>query len=234
VSERSYRITIEGRLSERFASAVDGMTLEAREQRLLAALRAGDESAFMALVQTYGPVMLRLARAYVGSAAVAEEVVQEAWLGALESLPRFEGRSSLKTWLLRILKNIASRRAAQERRSVPFSALEGAEDTGEPAVPAERFLDPDERWAGHWASAPRRFGDMPEEKLFARAALDVVEDEIRRLPANQRAVLDLRDVEGWDADEVCQLLDISAGNQRVLLHRARSRVRRALEDHLDP
>ncbi|MFN2490858.1 MAG: RNA polymerase sigma factor [Actinomycetota bacterium] len=209
------------------------VSLSTEEQHLVTALRAGDEP-FMTLVERFGPVMLRIARAYVGSPAVAEEVVQEAWLGIVESLPRFEGRSSLKTWMLRILKNIASRRAAQERRSVPFSALEEAEaEGGEPSVAPERFLDPGQRWAGRWASAPRRFGDQPDEKLFARAALAVVEDEMRALPPNQRAVIDLRDVEGWEADEVCELLEISEANQRVLLHRARSKVRRALEAHLD-
>ncbi|MDQ5874164.1 MAG: sigma-70 family RNA polymerase sigma factor [Actinomycetota bacterium] len=210
-------------------------SLSPEDERLVAALRAGDESAFMSLVELHGPVMLRIARAYVGSPAVAEEVVQEAWLGILQSLPRFQGRSSLKTWVLRILKNIASRRAAQERRSVPFSALEEAEDeSGKPALGPERFLDPGERWAGHWASAPRRFGDLPEEKLLSRAALAVVESEMLALPPNQRAVIELRDVEGWEAPEVCELLEISEANQRVLLHRARSRVRRALEMHLDP
>ena len=211
------------------------VSLSVEEEGLVEALLAGDESAFMSLVERYGPVMLRIARAYVGSPAVAEEIVQEAWLGVLQSLPRFEGRSSLKTWLLRILKNVASRRAAQERRSVPFSALEEAEDeSGKPALGPERFLDPGERWAGHWASAPRRFGDLPEEKMLSRAALAVVESEMLALPPNQRAVIELRDVEGWDAPEVCQLLEISEANQRVLLHRARSRVRHALEVHLDP
>lgn len=203
------------------------------EQALIEALLEGDESAFMSLVERYGAVMLRLARTYVGSAAIAEEVVQEAWVGVIQSLPRFQGRSSLKTWLLRILKNIASRRAAQERRSVPFSALEKPEDEGgEASVPARRFLDAGERWAGHWSSVPQRFGDLPEERLFSRAALDVVEAEMLNLPLNQRTVIELRDVEGWEAAEVCELLEISEANQRVLLHRARSRVRNALESHL--
>jgi RNA polymerase sigma-70 factor (ECF subfamily) len=205
------------------------------EQALIEGLLAGDESAFMSLVERYGPVMLRLARTYVGSAAIAEEVVQEAWLGVIQSLPRFQGRSSLKTWVLRILKNIASRRAAQERRSVPFSALESPEDDArEASVAPQRFLDAGERWAGHWSSAPQRFGDLPEEKLFARAALEVVEQEMLNLPLNQRAVIELRDVEGWEAAEVCELLEISEANQRVLLHRARAQVRNALESHLSP
>jgi RNA polymerase sigma-70 factor (ECF subfamily) len=203
------------------------------EQALIEALLAGDESAFISLVERYGPVMLRLARTYVGSAAIAEEMVQEAWLGVIQSLPRFQGRSSLKTWVLRILKNIASRRAAQERRSVPFSALESSEDDArEASVAPQRFLEAGERWAGHWSSAPQRFGDLPEEKLFARAALEVVEQEMLNLPLNQRAVIELRDVEGWEAAEVCELLEISEANQRVLLHRARARVRNGLESHL--
>ena len=217
------------------AGTSPGGSLSPEDERLVVALRAGDESAFLSLVELHGPVMLRIARSYVGSLAVAEEVVQEAWLGILQSLPRFQGRSSLKTWMLRILKNIASRRAAQERRAVPFSALEEADqERGERSVGPEWFLDPGGRWAGHWASAPRRFGDLPEEKLLSRAALAVVESEMLALPPNQLAVIELRDVEGWDAPEVCELLEISEANQRVLLHRARSRVRRALEVHLDP
>jgi RNA polymerase sigma-70 factor, ECF subfamily len=208
--------------------------LSAEEGGLVQALLAGDESAFMGLVERYGPVMLRIARTYAGSSSVAEEVVQEAWLGVIQSLPRFEGRSSLKTWVLRILKNIASRRAAQERRSVPFSAWEEADrEREEPAVGPERFLDLGQRWAGHWSSVPRRFGDLPEERLLSQAALAVVESEMLMLPSNQRVVIELRDVEGWEAAEVCELLEISEANQRVLLHRARSRVRQALETHLE-
>jgi RNA polymerase sigma-70 factor (ECF subfamily) len=211
-----------------------GLDVDAADDVLLEALRRGDEAAFMALVARHGPVMMRIARAYVGSAAVAEEIVQEAWVGVLESLPRFEGRSSLKTWLLRILKNIASRRAGQERRSVPFSALEGDDpDADEPSVAPERFLDPQERWAGHWASTPRRFGDVPDERLFARETLGAVEEAMLDLPLGQRAVIELRDVEGWGAGEVCELLEISEANQRVLLHRARARVRAALERHFE-
>jgi RNA polymerase sigma-70 factor, ECF subfamily len=211
------------------------VSLSAEEEILVEALLAGDESAFMSLVDRYGPVMLRLARSYVGSSAVADEVVQEAWLSVIRSLPRFQGRSSLKTWILRILKNIASRRAAQERRAVPFSALEELEnESGKPSMEPERFLDPGNRWAGHWSSAPRRFGDLPEEKLLSRTALAIVESEMLALPPNQRAVIELRDVEGWEAREVCELLEISEANQRVLLHRARSKVRLALERHLEP
>jgi RNA polymerase sigma-70 factor, ECF subfamily len=211
------------------------VSLSAEEEILVEALLAGDESAFMSLVDRYGPVMLRIARSYVGSSAVAEEVVQEAWLSVIRSLPRFQGRSSLKTWILRILKNIASRRAAQERRAVPFSALEELEnESGKPSMEPERFLDPGNRWAGHWSSAPRRFGDLPEEKLLSRTALAIVESEMLALPPNQRAVIELRDVEGWEARDVCELLEISEANQRVLLHRARSKVRLALERHLEP
>jgi RNA polymerase sigma-70 factor (ECF subfamily) len=208
--------------------------LSAEEGSLVEALLAGDESAFMRLVEHYGPVMLRIARAYAGSSAVAEEVVQEAWLGIIQSLPRFQRRSSLKTWMLRILKNIASRRAALERRSVPFSAWEEADlERDEPSVGPERFLDQGERWAGHWSSAPQRFGGLPEEKLLSRAALAVVESEMLLLSPNQRAVIELRDMQGWETSEVCELLEISEANQRVLLHRGRAALRNALEEYVD-
>ena len=204
----------------------------AAARRLVAALRAGDERAFTPLVARLHPAMLRLARGFVPSHAVAEEVVQEAWLGVLRGLDRFEGRSSLRAWVLRITVNRAKTRGERERRTVPFSALAEREaDANEPAVEVDRFLGPDHRWAGHWAVAPRPFRG-PEQALEDRETMGLVMRVVDGLTPAQRTVITLRDLEGWDAVEVCDLLGISEGNQRVLLHRARSKVRAALERHL--
>jgi RNA polymerase sigma-70 factor, ECF subfamily len=200
------------------------------ESRVVDALRRGDEAAFMQLVHEHGPMMLRVARTYVSSAAVAEDVVQEAWVGVLKGLARFEGRSSLKTWIFRILTNTAKTRAIREGRSIPFSAL--AVDDDEGVVDPDRFLGDDTRFPGHWAAPPRRWEAQPEGRLLAGEALDVIEQEIARLPPAQAAVITMRDVEGLDAEEVCNALDISETNQRVLLHRARSKVRQALEEYM--
>jgi len=201
--------------------------------RLIAAIRAGDEAAFAELVRRLGPMMLRLAQLTVGNRAVAEEVVQEAWLGVLKSIGRFEGRSSLKTWVLRILLNKANTRAAREAGCIPFSALEGADaDSHQPAVDPDRFLGPGSEWAGHWVSSPQRFDDIPEERLLGRETLDCISAALASLPRAQRAVVTMRDVGGWSSQEVCDALGLSASNQRVLLHRGRSKVRAALEAHL--
>ena len=200
---------------------------------LLEGLRAGDEAAFTELVDRYSSSMLRVARMYVPSQAVAEEVVQETWLGVLTGLERFEGRSSLKTWLFRILVNRARTRGERERRTVPFATLAGREAEGdEPAVGPERFLPADhDRWPHHWASPPERWDESPERSLQSAETLRVVRDAIERLPPMQRLVISLRDLEGWDSEEVRNALDISETNQRVLLHRARSKVRTALETY---
>jgi RNA polymerase sigma-70 factor (ECF subfamily) len=202
------------------------------DRLLLERLRAGDEDAFMELVRRYSASMLRVARMYVPSQAVAEEVVQETWLGVLRGLDRFEGRSSLKTWVFRILVNTAKTRAQREGRTIPFSALQDASRIPEPSVEPERFL-PDDHPSdpGGWSAPPRA---LPEERLLAAETRDMIAAAIDALPASQRAVISLRDVEGWSSDEVRNALDISEVNQRVLLHRARSRVRRALEDYLAP
>jgi RNA polymerase sigma-70 factor, ECF subfamily len=204
-----------------------GDSVEDRE--LVAALRRGDEAAFMSLVALYGPTLLRVARMYVPSAAVAEEVVQETWIGVLNGIDRFEGRSSLKTWIFRILTNVAMRTGARERRSVPFAALADAENTGEPSVDPDRFLPPDSPlFPGRWAIMPTRW-PTPEEGLLAGETREVIARAIAELPPAQRTVIALRDVEGWSSEEVVDALEISAGNQRILLHRARSRVRTAIE-----
>jgi RNA polymerase sigma-70 factor (ECF subfamily) len=201
------------------------------ESQLVAALRAGDEAAFMHLVELYGPSMLRLARMFVRSEAVAEEVVQEAWLGVLRGIDRFEGRSSLRTWIFRIVANTAKTRGERERRSVPFSALAGEEDGG-PAVAPERFQGPDGRFPGGWASFPEPWDEVPEQRLLSQETRGVVDRAIAALPDGQRAVITMRDVVGCSSEEVCNVLELSETNQRVLLHRARSKVRGALEDYL--
>lgn len=205
------------------------------ERSLVQALRGGDESAFMALVEQYHGSLVRLAMMYVRERVVAEEVAQETWLGVLQGLDRFEGRSSLKTWIFHILTNRAKTRGQREGRTIPFSAAWNPDDDPEePAVDPERFLPPDHpRWPGHWASFPSRWDAIPEEHLLSQETRAVLQSAIDRLPPTQREVINLRDVEGWTCDEVCNVLGITETNQRVLLHRARSKVRRALEHYLD-
>jgi len=197
------------------------------EQEQLEALRRGDERAFTAFVDAHGAGMLRVARLYVRDRAVAEEVVQEAWLGVLRGIERFEGRSALRTWLYRIVANVARTRAVREARSVPLSSLA----VDDPAVPPERFHGAGDLWAGHWSSPPTDWG-RPEQELLSAETRGQIAAAIEGLPASQRRVIALRDVEGWSADEVCSVLELSEANQRVLLHRARSAVRRALDDYL--
>jgi RNA polymerase sigma-70 factor, ECF subfamily len=204
----------------------------AADTALVRALREGDEAVFASLVHELGPSLLRVARLYVSTTAVAEEVVQEAWLGLLNGLDRFEGRSSLKTWLFRILVNRAKTRGEREGRSVPFASLTVEVGGDEPVVEAARFSSGG-RWAGHWSSSPLRFDDLPEERLLAAETRFVVEQALAELPPSQRTVVSLRDVEGWSAEEVRNVLDLSETNQRVLLHRGRSRVRQALERYLN-
>lgn len=204
----------------------------AAEASLVRALRAGDERAFAELIDRLGPALLRLARFYVRDRAVAEEVVQETWLSVLEGIERFEGRSSLKTWVFRILANRAKTRAEREARTVPMSALAGAAPDDEPSVEPERFRSTDDRWAGHWASPPVSWSALPENRLLSKETINCIRSLIAALPPAQREVIALRDVEGWPSDEVCALLGLSEVNQRVLLHRARSKVRAGLERYL--
>lgn len=203
------------------------------ERQLLAALRAGDESAFAALVDQYHAAMVRLASSYVGSQAVAEEVAQETWARALRSLDQFEGRSSLKTWLFRILTNTALTTAKREGRSIPFSDFApDAED--EPAVEPERFYGPDHASHGWWAVHPTPWqAEALEDTVVRRELLARIQQAISGLPANQRAVITLHDVEGWETKDICNILGITETNERVLLHRARAKVRRALERYFD-
>jgi RNA polymerase sigma-70 factor (ECF subfamily) len=215
------------------SAPVAGSATSADDLELLARLRRGDEVAFTQLVERLHGPMLRVAMIHVGNRAVAEEVAQDAWVGVLAQLDRFEGRSSLRTWVLRIVANRARTRAVRERRTLPFSSLDGAAEPGRPAVEPERFLPAGHRWAGHWASPPRSWGDVPEERLLSAETRAEVGRAVELLPPAQRAVITLRDVEGMTAAETCELLELTEGNQRVLLHRARSRVRRALERYLD-
>ena len=202
-----------------------------RDAELVARLRDGDESAFMELIDTYGATMLRVAQMYVRDRATAEEVVQETWLAVLNGIDRFEGRSSLKTWLFRILTNRAKTRGERDGRQVPFSSLAGGGEEDEPSVDPDRFLGPDSATPGAWAAPPRAW---PQDKVLERETLDVIKMAIEQLPEAQREVIRLRDVEGWTPMEVADALEITDGNQRVLLHRARSKVRAALEMYLDP
>jgi RNA polymerase sigma-70 factor (ECF subfamily) len=195
---------------------------EASDLQLLERLRDGDDRAFEALVASHHRAMLSVARMYVSSRAVAEEVVQEAWLGVIKGLDGFEGRSSLRTWILRIVANLAQTRGGREARSIPFA----------PAVDPDRFEGPDGRYPGHWREFPTDWRALPEEALLERETLRVALDAIEALPPAQRTVIAMRDMQGCDPDEVCAVLDVSEGNQRVLLHRARSQVRAALEVHL--
>jgi RNA polymerase sigma-70 factor, ECF subfamily len=203
----------------------------AAELALVERLRAGDEAAFDTLVARHYATMLAVAQTYVKGRAVAEEVVQEAWLGVINGLDRFEGRSSLKTWILSILVNQAKTRGAREARSLPFSSL--AADDDEPAVNPDRFRGPEESYPGHWRAFPGDWGRSAAAAVQDRETLRVVLGAIADLPAAQQTVIRMRDVEGYSAEEVCAALEVSEANQRVLLHRARSRVRGALERHFD-
>ena len=206
--------------------------MDPNDSQLVAALRAGDEATFTRLVRDWHPSLLRVAQIFAPSRAVAEEVVQETWLRVLGALDRFEGRSSLKTWVFRILVNTAKTRAQREGRVLPFSALQNPGRVPEAAVDPDRFRpEDDDRYPGHWLAPPR---ELPEERLLAAETRELIAAEIDALPATQAAVIRLRDVEGWSSDEVRNALDISEVNQRVLLHRARAKVRQALEDYLAP
>jgi RNA polymerase sigma-70 factor, ECF subfamily len=206
----------------------------ADDHALVERLRRGDEEAFMDLVERWSPSMLRVARMYVPTAALAEDVVQETWVAVLSGLERFEERSSLRTWVFSILVNRARTRGARERRTVPFAAL-GADAAGQddgPAVDPERFVGRGDG-AGSWAAPPVRWSDEPDRALASAEGVARIEREIARLPEMQRLVITMRDVVGLSSEEVRNALDLSETNQRVLLHRARSKVRAALEDYLD-
>src|SRR3954454_12270241 len=195
---------------------------------VIEAIKRGDEAAFAAMVDAYRPSLLRMARMFGRDRAVAEEVVQDTWIAVLRGIDRFEGRSSLRTWIYRILMNTAKTRGQREARSVPFSAAAGPD---EPSVDPDRLLGADHQFAGGWMLGPSEW-QTPEEELLQGETRDAILAAIEELPEQQRAVITLRDVEGFPADEVSEALGISDGNQRVLLHRARSKVRSAIESYL--
>jgi RNA polymerase sigma-70 factor (ECF subfamily) len=191
---------------------------------VVVALRGRDEAVFRALVEEWTPVMTRVARNHVSTDASAAEVVQDAWLGVLRGIDTFEGRSSLRTWAFRILTNIAKTRGTREKRAVPISSL----GTG-PTVDPDRFRGPDDDYPGGWKVFPATW-PTPEESAVAADTTAAVTATIATLPARQRLVITMRDVHGFTAEEVCEALDLTPGNQRVLLHRARAAVRASLED----
>jgi RNA polymerase sigma-70 factor (ECF subfamily) len=203
----------------------------AAEAELLARLRAGDEAAFEALVARHYGTMLAVAQTYVKGRATAEEVVQETWLAVIQGLERFEGRASLKTWILAILVNKAKTRGVREARSVPFTALAGEDE--EPAVAPERFRGANDAFPGHWRAYPTDWRSLPAEVLRGEETRRVVEDAIAALPVEQRAAITLRDVLRCPPREACAVLDVPDEELRRRLHGARSRVRAALERHLD-
>ncbi len=204
------------------------------EQTLVSALRAGDEAAFGFLIDTYYSVLLRLALAYVPSRAVAEEVVQETWQGVLESLPRFEGRSSLKTWMFRILTNRAKTRGQRERRYESLDSGDGQSDGDDEGWrEPERFIQSGSL-AGHWSTLPRMWDEeTPEKLLLSKESRTLILQAISTLPPVQRQVITLRDMNDMDSKDACNILGLTETNQRVLLHRARSRVRKIIEQQLD-
>jgi RNA polymerase sigma-70 factor (ECF subfamily) len=204
---------------------------------LVEGLQHGDEAAFGWLLDHYDVSLRRLARSFVPTDAVADEVVQEAWLGVIRGIGRFEGRSSLKTWLFQIVINIARTRGVKEHRTVPFASAVGGnggrdddEDSYGGAFDPERFRPPGDEWPGGWLTPPQPW--EPAERLARKETLDRVRSAIAALPPTQRVVISRRDIDGWPSADVCSVLDISQTNQRVLLHRARAAVRSALDPYL--
>ena len=199
---------------------------------VLARLRDGDEAAFAELVDRWSPAMLRIARAYVATAQSAEDAVQDAWLGVLRGLSRFEGRSSLRTWVFTILVNQARTRGAREARTVPIADL-GRDDGMGPTVDPDRFQGPSDPHPGGWKPGARPAGweGQPEGRALAGEALQLLASALTTLPPRQRTVVTLRDMQGLTPEEACAVLGITAANQRVLLHRGRAALRRVLEDY---
>ena len=232
---RASRRTISAvcRTSRPLPRACEDGRVERSDRDLVAALRRGDRQAFAEIVDAWTPALLRLARMHVPSHAVAEEVVQEAWLAVLRGLDRFEERASLRTWVTSIVLNQARTHGRRERRMLPFASLRRRQDEGsdEPAVDPARFQRPGDERPGWWASPPARWGD-PEAWIDDEETRKVLLRTIASLPPRQRDVITLRDVLGWSESEVCTVLEVTEGNERVLLHRARSKVRAALERHL--
>ena len=201
------------------------------QAQIVAGLRAGDERTFRELFERNYPMMKRVARGYVTHDAVAEEVVQDTWLAIVTGIDRFEGRSALSTWIFSILIRQAKSHSRRERRALPFSSV-APRDLEEPTVDPDRFQKDDEAWPGHWATPPRPW-QKPERRLLSLEAREHLRQALPEVPERQRQIVALRDIEGLSAEEVCGLLGLSQENQRVLLHRGRSRLRAALEDYFD-
>ena len=210
---------------------VAGATVAASDEQTVAALRASDERAFRELFARMYPMMKRVARGFVASDAVAEEIVQDTWLAIVTGIDRFEGRSALGTWIFSILTNQAKTHSARERRALPLTCV-GPRDAEEPVVDPDRFQKDDEAWPGHWATPPRPW-QKPERRLLSLETREHLKDALAELPERQRLIVGLRDIDGHSAEEVCDLLGLSQENQRVLLHRGRSRLRAVLEEYFD-
>lgn len=214
------------------------MDLPVDEAAILKLLRAGDEAIFTWLVEQYHASLVRLATLFVQDGALGEELAQETWLAVVQGVKRFEGRSSLKTWIFTILTNKAKTRSQREKRVVAFSDMEGPlRAAHQPTVDPKRFNDASaEKWSDHWAteSKPTSWASIPEDQLISQETMGLINQVIKDLPETQRAVITLRDIHELSSAEVCNALGVSETNQRVLLHRARARVRQALEDYLQP
>ncbi|MEU6070762.1 sigma-70 family RNA polymerase sigma factor [Streptomyces sp. NPDC047082] len=193
-------------------------------------LREGDEVTFVSIMTSWSPAMLRLARVYVRTSQSAEDVVQDTWLAVLAGLDGFQERSALRTWVLGILVNKAKSCALREHKVLPTDVLDS--QGADPAVSPDRFRGPEDRWPGHWRVFPERWPVMPEDEVLSGELRQRMGRALESLPRRQREVIELRDVYGYSADETCWMLDISAVNQRVLLHRARARMRASIEEYL--
>lgn len=213
-------------------AAAPGPPATVDDAELVERLRTGDENAFAAIVSGWSPMMLRVARGHVSTDASCEEVVQETWMAVVRGLDGFEGRSSLRTWVFRILTNLAKTRGVREARSVPMSSWAPADDDG-PTVDPDRFRTPDDQYPHNWTpvGAPVRWEPGPEQSAVAAETRRLLAEGLRELPGRQRTVVTLRDVHGLSAEEVCVSLDVSPANQRVLLHRGRAKLRTMLEDY---
>jgi RNA polymerase sigma-70 factor, ECF subfamily len=204
------------------------------DAELVAALKRREEMAFVTLLERYQGKLLRLALVYCRTRDLAEEVVQDTWLGVIQGIERFEGRASFKTWLFQILVNRARTRAVKEGRMLSFSSLsDEAESPSEPAVPADRFRPLDDPWPNNWAVPPHAWGESADTAVLRSETMELVQRAIAELSPAQQQVITLRDIEGWASEDVCNVLELSETNQRVLLHRARSRVRAAIEAHFE-
>ncbi|HSB00087.1 MAG TPA: RNA polymerase sigma factor [Anaerolineales bacterium] len=201
------------------------------DEQIIVGLKQREEATFLHLINTYHASMVRIAMLYVPNMAAAEEIAQETWLKVLEGIEQFERRSTLKTWIYAILMNLARSRGKREGRCIPFSNLENCQDEDvEPSVPAERFFPADhDQWPNEWSAPPEPWEYVPEEYLQIQELRDCIHEALEHLTENQRTVITLHDLEGWSSIEICNTFNISETNLRVLLHRARARLRQALE-----